>query len=300
MRAAHKAWLGLACAAALGIGAYRYLAPAATAKAPEPPPPVPVVVAPVQQGDVPILLSGLGTVQGLNTAVVRAQVSGMLQTVNFTEGQQVKRGNLLAQIDPRPEQARLNQAKAQLARDQEAAANVETNLNRNLPLLSKGFATDQQVTDQKSRLAELQSTIASDQAAVEDAQMQLDYTSLRAPFDGVTGIRTLDVGNVIHPADAAGLVTVTQVQPIAVILTLPAKDIPEVQKALAAGPVLAAALDQAGAKQLDKGHLLLINNQAQPSSGTVQLKAVFPTPIASSGPAPSSTSSSPPVPSMTR
>lgn len=246
------------------------------APAPAPAQAVPVVTATVQQHDVPMVLSGLGTVQALNTATIRSQVTGLLQTVDFTEGQQVRRGDVLAQIDPRPYQARLQQAQAQLGRDQAQLANIETNLNRNVPLLNKGFATDQQVTDQRSQVTQLQSTLKADQAAIDDAQTQLSYTTLTAPFDGVTGVRRIDVGNIIHPTDADGLVTMTQVQPIAVLFTLPAADISQVQDALSAGTVPAIAYDQAGTKVLDTGQLLLVNNQADPQSGTVQLKALFP------------------------
>ena len=235
-----------------------------------------MVVAAVQQTDVPIILDGLGTVQALNTAIIRSQVTGLLQNVAFTEGQEVKRGDLLAQIDPRPQQAALQQARAAQARDQAHLTNAQTNLSRNLPLLSKGFASEQQVTDEQSQILQLQNDAKSDEAAVDNAETQLSYTSLTAPFDGVTGLRTLDIGNIIHPADATGLVTVTQVQPIAVVFTLPAADVQVVQEALAAGPVAAAAYDQAGTRLLDRGTLLLINNQADPASGTVQLKAVFP------------------------
>ena len=246
------------------------------APAPSPALPVPVVTAVVQQHDVPIILSGLGTVQALNTATIRSQVTGLLQTVDFVEGQQVRRGDVLAQIDPRPYQSRLEQAQAQLGRDQAQLANVETNLNRNVPLLNKGFATDQQVTDQRSQVAQLQGTLKADQAAIDDAQTQLSYATLTAPFDGVTGVRQMDVGNIIHPTDTQGLVTMTQVQPIAALFTLPAADIPQVQDALEAGAVKAVAYDQAGTKALDAGQLLLVNNQADPQSGTVQLKALFP------------------------
>jgi multidrug efflux system membrane fusion protein len=241
-----------------------------------PAPAVPVVAAPVQQHDVPIILSGLGTVQALNTATIRSQVTGLLQTVNFVEGQQVHRGDVLAQIDPRPYQARLAQAEAQLSRDQAQLANAEVNLNRNVPLLSRGFATDQQVTDQRSQVAQLQSALQSDQAVIDDANAQLSYATLTAPFDGVTGVRMLDVGNIMHPTDANGLVVVTQVQPISILFTLPATDIGEVQDALSKGQVQVVAYDQTGTTALDSGQLLLINNQANPQSGTVQLKALFP------------------------
>ena len=275
MRRSAKVVLSVAVILAVGFASERYLAkpPPAAATAS---PPVPVVIAPVQQGDVRIVLTGLGTVQALNTAVIRSQVTGLLQTVDFTEGQSVKRGDRLAQIDPRTQQAALDQAQAALARDQAHLTNGQTNLTRNLPLLSRGFATEQSVTDQKSQVTQLENAVKSDQAAVESAQTQLSYTSLDAPFDGVTGVRTLDIGNIIHPTDAQGLVTVTQVQPISVLFTLPAGEIPPVQEALSAGAVQAVAYDQTGARPLDTGKLLLINNVADPASGTVQLKALFP------------------------
>jgi membrane fusion protein, multidrug efflux system len=275
MRFAAKAGLSV-IALAVAATAIRLFVASAPPPAPQAAAPVPVVVAAVQQGDAPIVLDGLGTVQALNTATVRSQVTGLLQTVNFTEGQEVHRGDLLAQVDPRPNQARLDQAEAQLSRDQAQLANVQVNLDRNLPLLNQGFATDKLVADQKSQVAQLQSAVKSDQAAVEDAQTQLSYTRLTAPFDGVTGVRMLDVGNVIHATDANGLVVVTQVQPISVLFTLPAAAIPQVQDALAKGPVSAIAFDQAGVRKLDVGRLLLINNVADPATGTVQLKAQFP------------------------
>lgn len=248
--------------------------PSATAT----PAPVPVVTASVREGDVPIVLEGLGTVQALNTATIRSQVTGLLQSVDFVEGQQVRRGDTLAQVDPRPYQALLAQAQAQRSRDQAQLANSETNLNRNLPLLSRGFATDQQVTDQKSLVAQLQSAIKSDQATIDNAEVQLGYATLAAPFDGITGVRQIDVGNIIHTTDTQGLVTMTQVQPIAVLFTLPAADIAQVQDALAAGTVKAVAYDQSGRRALDTGQLLLVNNQADPATGTIQLKALFPNP----------------------
>ena len=275
MHLALKASLGaglIAAAAVVGVVVFRAPAPAPSAA----PAPVPVVTASVQQGDVPIVLNGLGTVQALNTATIRSQVTGVLQTVSFTEGQMVRRGDTLAQIDPRPYQATLEQAQAQLGRDQAQLASIQVNLNRNLPLLNRGFATDQQVTDQRYQVAQLQSTLKYDQGAIDNAQTQLSYTTLTAPFDGVMGLRMLDVGNIIHPTDATGLVVVTQVQPIAVVFTLPAQDINQVQDAMANGTLQAVAFDQAGKKKLDTGQLLAISNEAHPNSGTVQLKALFP------------------------
>lgn len=242
----------------------------------EPPAPVPVVLAPAQQQDVPLILTGIGTVQALNTAVIRSQVTGILEQINFVEGQAVKRGDVLAQIDPRVFQAQLDQAKAQQRRDQALLANQQTNLGRNQPLLEKGYATDQQVAGERAQIAQTQSTIQADQAMIENAQTQLDFTTLRAPFDGVTGILLTDAGNLVNANSSPGIVTLTQMQPISVVFTLPASAIPAVQAALERGSVPTTVYDQSGQNKLDEGKLLLINNQADPKSGTVQLKANFP------------------------
>ncbi|WP_375459277.1 efflux RND transporter periplasmic adaptor subunit [uncultured Enterovirga sp.] len=262
--------------AALGFAVERHFAGEASKQAAAPPPAVPVVTTAVQQQDVPIIVTGLGTVQALNTAAIRSQVTGILEQVDFTEGQEVKKGDVLAQIDPRVFQAQLDQARAQLARDQALLTNQQTNLARNEPLLQRGFATDQQVTGQRAQVSQTESTLKADQAQIDSAQTQLDFASLKAPFDGVTGIRLLDVGNVIRPTDTNGLVVLTQMQPISVVFSLPASEIASVQAALARGTAPADVYDQAGTTKLDTGALLLINNQADPNSGTVQLKATFP------------------------
>jgi len=275
MRAALKTGLGIGIIGAAGF-AYVLFERRVPLDALEPAAPVPVVTAPVQRHDVPITLTGLGTVQALNVATIRSQVTGLLNSVDFTEGKFVKQGDVLAQIDPRTYQAKLDQAKAQLARDQAQLTNVKTNLGRNEPLLQRGFATEQQVTDQKAQVSQLENTLKSDQAAIDDAATELDYCTLRAPFDGVTGIRLIDIGNVVHPTDPGGVVVLTQVQPISTVFTLPVADIPPVQAALSRGSVAATVYDQSGAHKLDIGTLLLINNQADSDSGTVQLKANFP------------------------
>jgi multidrug efflux system membrane fusion protein len=241
-----------------------------------PPPPVPVIATTVQQHDFPIVLTGIGTVTALNTATVRSQVTGLLVDVPFKEGQFVKKGDLLAQIDPRTFQAQLDEAQAALARDQAHLENAQINLGRYIPLSKQGFAPEQQVATQRAMVAQQQATVQNDQAAVEYAKTELDYTKLVAPFDGVTGIRLLDVGNIIQPTTTTGLVVVTQLQPISVIFTLPMADIPEVQDALAKGPLETIAFSQDGKTQLDTGQLLLVDNQADPTSGTVRLKAIFP------------------------
>ena len=238
--------------------------------------PVPVVTAQVQQRDVPIVLTGLGTVQALNTATIHVQVTGLLEEVDFTEGQLVKRGDILAKIDPRVYEATLAQYQGQLAKDAALHAQAQADLQRFQALGKEDSIAAQQVQDQQLLVQQDAGLMRSDQALVDGAKTQLDYTTLRAPFDGVTGLRLIDIGNVVHPTDTTGIVVVTQVQPISVVFILPAADIPPVEAAIARGPVQAIVYDQAGVKQLDVGALLLINNQAEPQSGTVQLKANFP------------------------
>lgn len=237
---------------------------------------VPVTAASVVQGDVPIVLEGLGTVTPINTAIIRTQVQGTLQSVDFIEGQEVKRGDLLAKIDPRVYQAQVDQAKAALARDEATLKNSKANLARTQPLADRGFATLQQLDTQNSQVAQGEGTIQLDQAALEAAQTQLSFTMITAPFDGVTGIRRIDPGNIVQPSDANGLVVLTQLQPIAVIFTLPSTEIPNVQQAIASGEATVDAYDASNRKRLDHGTLMLIDNQVDNSTGTVRLKASFP------------------------
>jgi multidrug efflux system membrane fusion protein len=207
---------------------------------------------------------------------MHSQVQGTLTTVDFIEGREVKKGERLAQIDPRVFQAQVDQAEAALGRDRALLANAEADLNRSLPLLSRGFATPQQVDTQKAQVAQLQNTTKLDEAALEGARTQLSFSTITAPFDGITGIRKIDPGNIVHPTDVNGLVTVTQIEPIGVIFTLPSGDIPKVQQAQAKGAVAVEAYDAANKVKLDEGKLLLIDNQVDAATGTVRLKAVFP------------------------
>jgi multidrug efflux system membrane fusion protein len=240
------------------------------------PPAVPVVTASVMQEDVPIILNGIGTVHALNRAVIRSQVTGYLESVAFTEGQTVRRGDVLARIDPRIYQTKLDTAEAQLGQDQALLINRQINLQRNEPLEQRGYATDQAVTGEKAQIAQSENAVKGDQAAVAYARTELDFATLRAPFDGVTGLRLIDIGNIVQPSDPGGIVVLTQVQPISVVFTLPTDAIPQVQAALARGPVTTTVSNQAGTRKLDTGALLLIDNEAQPKSGTVKLKANFP------------------------
>jgi membrane fusion protein, multidrug efflux system len=237
---------------------------------------VPVTAASVLQGDVPIVLEGLGTVSPLNTATIRTQVQGTLESVDFVEGQEVKRGQVLARIDQRVYEAQVDQAEAALVRDQASLKNAKANLARTQPLADRGFATQQALDTQNSQVAQGEGTIQLDQAALEAAQTQLSFTTITAPFDGVTGIRRIDPGNIVQPSDLNGLVVLTQLQPIAVIFTLPSTEIPDVQKAIAAGDVAVDAYDASNRRLLDHGSLMLIDNQVDSSTGTVRLKASFP------------------------
>jgi membrane fusion protein, multidrug efflux system len=243
---------------------------------PAPPPPVPVVAAKVQVSDFPIVMSGIGTVVPYNVVDIHSQVTGTIQQIGFTEGQTVHPGSLIAQIDPRPFQAALQQAEANLARDQAHLTNAQTNLSRYLPLLKQGYATDQQVTDQQAAVSEMTAAIASDKAAIFNAQTQLGYTTITSPIDGVTGIRRVDIGNLLQLGTATPIVTVTQIQPISVEFTLPQSDLPAVQQAMAKGTLSAIAYGQDDSTKLGEGTLLLVNNTINQSSGTVQLKATFP------------------------
>jgi multidrug efflux system membrane fusion protein len=242
------------------------------------PPVVPVVAGTVMRHDVPIYLSGVGTVIAFNTVVVRSQIQGQIVSINFTEGQTVHTGDLLAQIDPRPYQAQLDQVTATRARDQAQLTNALANLGRYTQLGDKGWATPQLVETQKAQVAQLQSAIKADEALIEAANVQLSYTRLTSPIDGVVGIRQIDIGNVIHPTDTNGLVVVTQIEPISLIFTLPETDLPKIQQQqeVAMGPLTVLAYSQDDAIKLDQGTLGLVNNQILQTTGSIQLKANFP------------------------
>ncbi len=251
--------------------------------APQPPPPVPVITTTVKQQNFPIVLTGIGNVTALNSATVRSMVTEQIISIDFKDGQFVKKGQLLAQLDPSSLQAQLAQAEANLARDQAHLQNAQLNLSRYVPLEKEGFAPEQQVATQQAMIAQQEATVKGDQAAIEYAKTQLGYTKLVAPFDGVAGIRLLDVGNIIHsstsrgsPSEPNALVVINQVQPIGVMFTLAAADIPKVQDPLATGPVKAIALSADGRTELDTGTLAAIDNQANTTSGTISLKAIFP------------------------
>jgi multidrug efflux system membrane fusion protein len=243
------------------------------------PPPVPVVAGAVASHDVPIYLRGVGTVIAYNTVVVRSQIQGQITRIAFTEGQAVHAGDLLAQIDPHPYQAQLDQTIATRDRDQAQLNNALANLDRYTQLQSKGYATPQLTDTQKAQVAQLQSAIKSDEALIEQARVQLGYASLTSPITGVTGVRQVDVGNIIHPTDPNGLVVVTQIEPISMIFTLPEADLPKIQQQMANGPPLTVlAYSQDDTIKLDEGKLDLVDNEILQTTGSIRLKAEFPNP----------------------
>jgi multidrug efflux system membrane fusion protein len=239
-------------------------------------PAVTVDTATATRQDVPITLSGLGTVQALNTVTVTARVDGEIQKIAFTEGQDVRQGDLLAQIDPRPFQAAVDQAVAKKAQDVATLQNAVLDLRRFQDLAKKDFATGQQLDTQKALVAQSQALIQGDQAAIDNAKTELDYTTIKAPIDGRTGFRLVDQGNNVHATDTAGIVTIAQIHPISVVFTLPEDQLQAVQHALAAGNVPATAIADDGKTVLDRGRLVLADNMIDQATGTARFKAEFP------------------------
>lgn len=237
------------------------------------PAPVPVKLATVEKADFPIYLNGLGTVQGFNTVVVRTRVDGQIDKIAFKEGQLVNQGDLLAQIDPRPYQAALDQAKAKKAQDEANLANANLDLQRYTKLGE--FATRQQTDTQRSTVQQVSAQIAADDAAVSNAQTQLDYATVRAPITGLAGLRQVDQGNIVNASTQTGIVTIAQIEPIAVIFTAPEVQLTDINQALAKGALKVVALTSDGKKTLSEGTLAVVNNQVDTTSGTVRLKAVF-------------------------
>ncbi|MFG1286030.1 efflux RND transporter periplasmic adaptor subunit [Xanthobacter versatilis] len=239
-------------------------------------PPIPVVADTVRLQDVPIYALGIGTVQASNTIVVKVRVDGELQKVAFTEGQDVKAGDLLAQIDPRPFTAALNQARAAKAKDEALLANAKMDYERYKTLVPKQAASQQQLDTQSALVAQYQAAVEGDQAAIDNAQVQLDYATIRAPISGRTGVRLVDQGNIVHASDTGGLVVITQVKPVAVLFALPQDRLEDVREAMARGPVEVIALKRDGTTRMGQGQIQLIDNQISSDTGTLRLKALFP------------------------
>ncbi len=234
---------------------------------------VPVTVAPVTKADFPVYLGGLGTVQGFNTVLVRTRVDGQIDKIAFKEGQLVNQGDLLVQIDPRPFQAALDQAKAKKAQDQANLANANLDLQRFTKLGE--FATRQQTDTQRSTVAQLTAQLAADDAAISNAQTQVDYATVKAPISGVAGLRQVDVGNIVNASTQTGIVTIAQIEPIAVVFTAPEDQLPYINEGQSAQPLKVIAITTDGKKPLAEGTLSVVNNQVDTTSGTVRLKAVF-------------------------
>jgi len=236
---------------------------------------VPVSVATASRQDVPIYLTGLGTVQALFTVGIHAQVDGKLQDVFFKEGQRVQKGDVLAKIDPRLYQAALDQAKARKAQDDAALIAAEKDLVRANTLVLKNFETQQVVDQQQAKVDQTKAAIDADAAAIETAQTQLDYTDIVAPSDGRMGVRMVDPGNIVHASDQGSIAILTQTQPTAVLFTLPAQTLDDVRDAMARGAVEVAAYDRDNVRLLSKGALATIDNLIDQATATYRLKAMF-------------------------
>jgi multidrug efflux system membrane fusion protein len=238
---------------------------------------VPVVAGKVEQRDMPIYLDGLGTVQAFNTVTVHTRVDGQLQQVLFSEGQDVKAGDLLAVVDPRPFQAALDQAIAKKLQDEAQLANANVVLARNTDLLKKKVIAQQDFDASKYSADSLKAGVQADQAAIENARTQLDYTQIKSPIDGRTGVRLVDLGNIVHASDQTGIVVITQMHPISVVFTLPEQNLSQIlNEGGANGGLKVLALDRGNTNTLDEGTLAVVDNEIDPTTGTVKLKATFP------------------------
>jgi multidrug efflux system membrane fusion protein len=237
---------------------------------------IPVSIATAAARDVPVYLDGLGNAQPLATVTVKSQVDGRLDKVSFREGQTVKKGDLLAQIDPRPFTIALHQAEAALMRDTAQLRNANLNLERFRELLARHLIAQQQLDDQQASVDQLEGTVKGDHAQVDNARLQLDYSHIRAPIDGTTGVRLVDPGNLVHVSDTTGIVVITQLDPMAVVFTLPQDDLARVSKQFAEEALVAEAYSRDGATRLATGRLELIDNQVNQATATIRLKAIFP------------------------
>jgi membrane fusion protein, multidrug efflux system len=278
MRIMSWRYLWLCVPLALGGAAYWYYgnnfraaAPAATAA-----PAIPVMATRAENQNVSDYLTGLGSVQAFNRVTVHVRVDGELQDIRFTEGQFVQAGDVLAQIDPRLFRAALDQAKAKKAQDQAQVISAQKDLVRAKTLIDKSFQTQQVLDQTQARVDQLLATIDADQAMIENAETQLGYTTIASPIDGRMGLRLIDKGNIVHASDPGGLVLITQVQPIAVIFSLPQDYLQNITSAMKQGPLKVIAYSRDNLTKLGEGTLLLIDNQIDPGTGTLRLKAAFP------------------------
>jgi membrane fusion protein, multidrug efflux system len=270
-----RAWLAI-CAVAPVILGVEATHGQGVAPSPAGPPVVPVSAAPVTRKDVPIYLNGLGTVQALQTVQLRSQVDGVLLSVPVTEGQDVKKSDVLAVIDPRPYQAALEAAIAHKQQDEAQLVAAKADVVRYTALAARQDASQQQLEVAQAKAGQLMASIAMDQAQIDTAKLNLSWCTLTAPFDGRVGLRMVDPGNFIRSAEVSAVIPVAQIRPIAVIFTLPQDNLPAIQRALAAGRPPVAALNGNDKTELDQGSLLTVDNMIDASTGTVKLKAILP------------------------
>jgi multidrug efflux system membrane fusion protein len=272
----------LAALAICGVFGWRhfYGADAATggrdkANSSQAPAPIPVTIAQAKKADFPVYLNGLGAVEPYQTVLIRSRVDGQVTKIAFRQGQMVKEGDVLVQIDPRPYQAALDQAVAKKAQDEATLKNAQLDLARYAGLAKEDSVAAQKVDTQQATVNELIAQIKGDQASIDSAQTQVDYTTIRAPLTGKTGFRLVDAGNIVHAVDTTGIVTIVQLQPIAVVFTAPEEDVPQINKALAAGVTPVIAMSSDGLTTLSQGHLAVVNDAIDPASGAIGMKATF-------------------------
>jgi multidrug efflux system membrane fusion protein len=256
----------------------RKAAAAAAANATPPERVVPVLLAPVVKKDFPIFLDGLGTAVPIYTVTVHTQVDGRLDSVAFKEGQFVHKGDLLAQIDPRPFVIQLHTAEAAIARDSAQAREGRLNLDRYQTLRKENLISQQQVDDQQALVDQYDATVKSDQATAESAKLNLDYAHITSPIDGVTGVRLIDPGNIVHAADTTGFVVITQLDPMSVVLTLPEDDLPRISEKFGQGALSVEAYSRDGLIKLGVGKLSLVDNEINQTTATIRLRAIFDNP----------------------
>jgi multidrug efflux system membrane fusion protein len=237
---------------------------------------VPVVVATAHRGDLPVFFNGLGTVTAFNTVTVRSRVDGQIVKINFTEGQNVKEGDALIEIDPRPYQVQLEQAEGQLAKDQAQLKDMQVDYERYTLLYKEGVIPKQQLDTQQAQVGTYEGAIKADLATIDNAKLQITYSHITAPISGRVGLRLVDMGNIVHAADTNGLLVITQLQPIAVLFSLPQDQLPEVVGRMRTGkPLQVEAYDRDNSDKIAAGKLLTIDNQIDTTTGTYKLKAVF-------------------------
>jgi multidrug efflux system membrane fusion protein len=283
-RRRRRLWVVLAVAAAMiaGVGTWALLrtpadAPAAKGRGDPNARPLPVVAARARKGNIDVYIDALGTVTPRNMVVVHTRVDGQLVSVAFREGQNVKAGDLLAQIDPRPFEVLLTQANGQMARDQAQLRNAQVDLERYRTLLAQDSISKQQVDTQEALVRQYQGVVESDRGAIDSAKLQITYARITAPISGRVGLRAVDPGNIVHASDSNGLVTITQVQPVTVIYPVPEDNVPRIVKRMQTGQdIVVDAYDRSAKNKLATGRLLTIDNQIDTATGTVKLKAEFP------------------------